>query len=150
MKPFITSIATLFAAAILFTSVSPASAQAPMKMKGSASTARAHNSTAARGANPNIKRDEMKANPASAKAGGSAKSKASRGSGNLHFDNHTNLYVRCYVDGDYVGTMGPSGDLYDYEVGLHTMFCTAVFDDGSSLTWGPDLVDAPYHLSITP
>ena len=149
MKTLITSLAACLAAATLLAPFSPASAQAPMKMKGHVGTARAHKNTASRGANPNIKKDEMKANPASAKTGGS-KGKASRDSGNLHFDNHTALTIRCYVDGDYVGTMGSGGDLFDYASGTHTLLCVALFDDGSSLSWGPFIADAPYHLVINP
>ena len=118
-------------------------------MKGSAGTARSHKYTASRGANPNIKHDEMKANLLSARSASKSKMHGARGAGDLHFDNRTNLYVRYYVDGDYVGTMGPGGDLYDYESGVHTMYCVAVFEDGSTQTWGPELVDSPYHLSIT-
>jgi len=150
MKNFVTYVAALFAAATLFASVSPASAQAPKKMRGSSGMARGIKSSASRGANSSIKRDEMKANAAGSIGKAKSKMGGSRGTGNLHFDNQLNLYVRCYVDGDYVGPMGPGGDLYDYESGYHTMLCVAAFDDGSTVSWGPFAVDAPYHLTIYP
>jgi len=57
----------------------------------------------------------------------------------VHFDNHTGWIIRCYVDGDYVGSMDGGGDLYVYvSSGTHTLYARALFDDGSELTWGPD------------
>ena len=148
--PLAALVAALFAAVSLLSTAPSVSAQSPMKMKGSAGTSRGIKRPASRGANPNIKHDEKKANPASARSAAKSKRGGARGTGNLHFDNGTNLYVRCYVDGSYVGTMGPGGDLYDYESGVHTMYCLANFDDGSTTSWPPEVVDAPYHLTITP
>ncbi len=148
--PLAALVAALLAAVTLLGAAPSASAQGAMKMKGSMGTARGHKGTMSRGANPNIKHDEMKANPASAMGAAKSKSGGTRGAGNLHFDNHTRAYIRCYVDGDYVGSMGPGGDLFDYEVGVHSMYAVAVFDDGSTISWGPIEVDSPYHWGLYP
>ncbi|MBS4012138.1 MAG: hypothetical protein KGZ97_00050 [Bacteroidetes bacterium] len=54
------------------------------------------------------------------------------------FDNWTNLYLKCYVDGSYQGYVSPWGDgAVTVGAGETTAYAVAEFDDGSRLTWGP-------------
>jgi hypothetical protein len=94
------------------------------------------------GADANVKRDTSLANsrtariPAPPRKGG-AKTRGEQ-AGELHVDNRTDLIIRIYVDGDYVGTVGPWGDVYgEYSCRTHTLYARAYFTDGSYSTWGP-------------
>ncbi len=54
------------------------------------------------------------------------------------FDNWTNLYLKCYVDGTYRGYIAPWGDgAVTVGSGSTSAYVVAEFDDGSRLTWGP-------------
>ena len=56
----------------------------------------------------------------------------------LHVDNHTALYVDFYFNGAPAGSMGPWGDLYPQITEGHaSLYARAVFNDGSSVTFGP-------------
>jgi hypothetical protein len=56
----------------------------------------------------------------------------------LHVDNRTNLIIKIFVDGDYVGTVSPYGDAYGYySSGSRTVYARADFTDGSWHYWGP-------------
>jgi len=60
----------------------------------------------------------------------------------VHFDNRTSLYIDIYLDGDYRGTMSPWGDAYPFVgCGETRLYAKANFTDGSSLSWGPVVVD---------
>jgi hypothetical protein len=62
----------------------------------------------------------------------------------LTFDNRTRYYIHSYVNREYVGTLGPLGDLYGPVDGGRTqLYARAVFDNGEVLTWGPVVVDCP-------
>ena len=94
-----------------------------------------------RGENPNVKNEhEMNDRTAKPKAPRSKGGTATRGSstGIFHVDNHTGWYVKIYVDGDYVGTVGPYGDLYrTADVASYTVLGIARFEDSDDLTFGP-------------
>ncbi len=65
----------------------------------------------------------------------------------LHIDNHTEWYVDIYVDGDYIGQVGPYGDGIAYaSPGRHSLYARAPFDNGDALTWGPqsDYISGDY------
>jgi hypothetical protein len=56
-------------------------------------------------------------------------------------DNRTPFLIRIYVDGTYRGTISPWGDAYCYTgSGATKLYAVAMFDDGSRLTWGPNVV----------
>ena len=95
--------------------------------------------TKTRGENPNIKNDHEKNDKNAKPAAPHAKGGKTRGdTGTIHVDNQTGWYVRVYANGDYIGTVGPYGDLYRYaETGTYTMFARAPFDDSPDLTFGP-------------
>lgn len=62
----------------------------------------------------------------------------------VHVDNRTNLYIYVWVDGNPEGMMGPFGDLYTWAVaGPTRLYARADFDDGSRMTWGPQIVQCP-------
>ena len=100
---------------------------------------------AAGAADANIKHDSEKNNakatpPAPPEKGGPK----SRGAGpyrcGVHVDNHTPWIIRTYVDGDYVGSVNRYGDIAGITGnGPTTVYGVAVFDDGSTRTWGPHL-----------
>ena len=54
------------------------------------------------------------------------------------FNNYSPWYVKCYVDGNYRGTVAPWGAL-DFPTGNGPtlLYARADFDDGSSYRWGP-------------
>lgn len=57
----------------------------------------------------------------------------------ITFDNWTNYYIDCYVDGYLEGYVAPYGKGNVTVSGGDTkVYGVAEFDDGSSLTWGPD------------
>lgn len=59
--------------------------------------------------------------------------------GNLLVDNWTDLYIRVYTDGNWVGTMAPWGQWSGYagDCSSHAVWGIAVFTDGSYRKWGP-------------
>jgi hypothetical protein len=74
-----------------------------------------------------------KIKPPAAKGG----PKTRGGVGTLHVDNRTQWYIRIYNNGDYIGTVGPYGDLYRYaEAGNHVLYARAPMEDGDDLHWG--------------
>lgn len=76
-----------------------------------------------------------------AKGGKKTRAKAE---GVLHIDNRTQWKIRIYVDGDYQGTVGPFGDmLRRADPESYKVEGVALFDDGSTLTWGPTSCRVP-------
>jgi len=55
--------------------------------------------------------------------------------GQLHVDSRVNAFIRVYVDGRYVGSMGPFGDIYPFigQTPEETTFLSARSNDGR--TW---------------
>jgi len=54
------------------------------------------------------------------------------------FNNFSPWYVKCYVDGNYRGTIAPWGALnFPTGNGPTSLYARADFDDGSSYRWGP-------------
>lgn len=54
------------------------------------------------------------------------------------FDNWTDWYLDCYVDGYYEGMVAPWGEGYvTVGAGNTTLYSVARFDDGSRISWGP-------------
>jgi hypothetical protein len=54
------------------------------------------------------------------------------------FDNWTNYYIDCYVDGYHEGYVAPYGKGNVTVSGGDTkLYAVAEFDDGSKITWGP-------------
>ena len=92
---------------------------------------------------PNIKSDSdtNKANanaPAPPNKGGTARGAACT----IHIDNRTPYYIRIYVDGDYKGQVGPWGDGITYAIaGPTRLYGKALFDDGTSSSWGPRIAE---------
>ena len=70
------------------------------------------------------------------KSGGDEGERAS--SRYVKFDNYTNWYVRCYVDGVLQGTMAPWGSLTIYLPRSETyrFYAVAPFRDAADKTWG--------------
>ena len=52
--------------------------------------------------------------------------------GQLHVDSRVNTFIRVYVDGRYVGSMGPYGDIYPWigQTAEETTYLTARSNDG--------------------
>ena len=64
--------------------------------------------------------------------------KAIKGAKGYPRDNHTTLYVKIYVDGDFRGTVEPWGDLYLTNLcGSTVLYARAYYDDGTYDYWGP-------------
>ena len=86
-------------------------------------TSKAYEAT--RGQDPNIKSDEPTEDKRETK---------SRGADDctIYFDNYSGLYVKVYVDGDYMGTMSPYGSLTVYAGGYTTIYCVSV---GNTRYW---------------
>lgn len=119
-------------------------ATATQKGKGKVTDTHAQKSRGG-GADENIKSDNetnsasnnMQAPP---KKGG-ARAKGA-GTCAVIVDNRTPFLIRIYVDGTYRGTISAWGDAYCYTgSGATKLYAVAMFDDGSRLTWGPNLVN---------
>ena len=93
----------------------------------------------------NIKHDSEKNNPkAQATPPPEKGGPKTRGAGpyrcGIHVDNHTPWIIRTYVDGIYAGAVNRYGDIAGITGnGPTTLYAVAVFDDGSTRTWGPHL-----------
>jgi hypothetical protein len=89
---------------------------------------------------PNIKtkeglNDPAKDMPAPANKGGE-KTRAMACS--IDFDNYTPWLLQLFIDGNYVGVVGPYGDQLFYDPNMAaSLYARALFTDGSVLTWGP-------------
>ena len=59
----------------------------------------------------------------------------------LTWDNWTPWYIDLYVDGTWVGTMGPWGEMYGVYRSGAELYARANFDDGSYKYWGPTTLD---------
>ena len=87
--------------------------------------------------------------PVPPQKGGEAK----RGVCAVHFDNHTQWKVQAFVDGEYQGLVSAYGDLYAYAISGGTrVYGRALFDDGSTYTWGPHIIDChgTYTYQLNP
>ncbi len=129
--------ATLFAAGTV-------QAQAAKKQAGATS-----NSTKTRGgaADANVRHDDAPnavTKPATPEpAGKSTRGASAVEPGQICIDSRVDLYVKIYVDGNYVGTVSPWGDACGYYgSGDHRLYARAVFTDGSYSSWGPVTGDA--------
>lgn len=71
-----------------------------------------------------------------------------------HIDNRTPYYVRYYMNGELEALIGPYGDYYPaYTHGNAVLYARAVFDDGSSLSFGPRTLactGSDFTWSLTP
>jgi hypothetical protein len=68
----------------------------------------------------------------------------------VHVDNHTAWIIRTYVDGGYVGAVNRFGDIAGITGnGPTTLYAVAVFEDGSTRTWGPHLFNCAAGESYT-
>jgi hypothetical protein len=128
----------------------PAAKPAAQEMKPAASPAMLAKDKATKSsgaADSNIKKNEVQNDPANATMIAPNKSAAkSRGAGPyacaVHVDNRVAIYINIYVDGDLVGVVGPGGDLYIRTGnGATSAYGRAIFEDGSSLVWGPRAFD---------
>lgn len=56
----------------------------------------------------------------------------------VKFDNYTNWYVRCYINGVLQGTMAPWGSLTIYlpRADTYRLYAVAPFSDGPDKVWG--------------
>ena len=131
------------AAATLFIS-GELQAQAAKKQAGATST-----STKTRGgsADANVRHDDAPNalnKPATAEpAGKSTRGASAVEPGQICIDSRVDLYVKIYVDGNFVGTVSPWGDACGYYgSGDHRLYARAVFTDGSYSSWGPVTGDA--------
>ena len=99
------------------------------------------------GADPNIKSDSEKNNLNQKMDAPPQKSaKKSRGAGpwpcTVHIDNRSPWIIRIYIDGVYRGAVNGYGDLYGITGnGPTAAYGVALFDDGSTTTWGPHVFD---------
>ncbi len=131
------------AAATLFVS-NDVQAQAAKRQAGVTS-----NSTKTRGgsADANVRRDDAP-NALNKPATPEPTGKNTRGAsavepGQICIDSRVDLYVKIYVDGNFVGTVSPWGDACGYYgSGEHRLYARAVFTDGSYSSWGPVTGDA--------
>jgi hypothetical protein len=119
-------------------------AQGAKKQAGATS-----NSTKTRGggADANVRHDDAPNavnKPATAEpAGKSTRGASAVEPGQICIDSRVDLYVKIYVDGNYVGTVSPWGDACGYYgAGDHRLYARAVFTDGSYSSWGPVTGDA--------
>ena len=86
-----------------------------------------------RGANPNIK---SKAPATDQPVQLSSKSKTETTGCEIEFENSTTNFVEVYIDGDYNGTVGPSGKLIiNSEWGYTKVYCITT---GQSKEWNFD------------
>lgn len=59
----------------------------------------------------------------------------------IHIDNHTRLWIRVFIDGNYMGTVPPWGDIYPITLsGPTRLYARADYDDGTYSYWGPRTV----------
>ena len=107
------------------------------------------------GADQNIKSDADKNDPNQKTEPPPQKSgKKSRGLGPypcaLHVDNRSPWLIRIYVDGAYRGTVNSYGDLVGtIGNGATSAYGVALFNDGSTRTWGPDVFNCSAGGSYT-
>lgn len=68
----------------------------------------------------------------------------------VHFDNRSDLIIRTFVDGRYVGAMRGWGDVSAYAIpGATRLYARADYSDGSYDSWGPVVVDCPAGSTYT-
>lgn len=140
-KNYLVCLCTLFLTCMLAGLALPVSLSAhAVKAKSQAATKSASTKPkkGSGAADSNIKKQQVKNDPSM--AGKTAP--RGRGAGPyacvVHVDNRTLLYSKVYIDGDYVGMVGPAGDVYVRTGnGTTTAYVRADFDDGSYNYWGP-------------
>jgi len=94
---------------------------------------RGSNDAAKKGSDVNVAGKEAPAPPSKTKG-------ATRGDRDctVKVDNWKGYYIRVYMNGDYMGTVGPwSAGTISLTTGLAELEGYAVFDDGSTLKFGP-------------
>lgn len=131
-KIFLTIVLGFIVSGFLFAQVKPLDTQIGSQK-----------AVSSRGADVNIIGDKVanKANPANLAVQPPNKGAvASRGSYcYITFDNWTNYYIDCYVNGYNQGYVAPYGKGEVTVTGGDTkVYGVANFDDGSKLTWGPE------------
>lgn len=99
------------------------------------------------GADANVRKDDAPnalTKPATPEpAGKNTRGASAVEPGQICVDSRVDLYVKVYVDGNYVGTVSPWGDACGYYgSGEHRLYGRAVFTDGSYTSWGPVTGDA--------
>jgi hypothetical protein len=132
--------ASSFAAALLWATTEVGAQQPQERGRSTTAGVRARGG----GADANVTKDEA-TNVAGKAASQQPEAKTTnRGSftavapGQLCIDSWVDLYVRIYVNGEYVGTVSPWGDSCGYYgPGTFRLYAKAVFTDGSYLSWGP-------------
>jgi len=70
----------------------------------------------------------------------------------VHIDNRTPWYISIYTDGNYRGQVSPYGDSYGWVgCGNTNLYGRAVFTDGSSRSWGPNVyyIDGTFQWLLT-
>ncbi|MGH7582252.1 MAG: hypothetical protein ACREL5_03390 [Gemmatimonadales bacterium] len=132
-----TRLAVLLSLAVAVLAPAAVSAQGG----GRAAMVETHVNPKTRGADANVKQDSaanvMGHKIAAPAAKGGVKTRGAAMSGQLHVDNRTDLIIRIYVNGDFVGTVSPWGDSYGYyDCGI-SVYARAYFTDGSFQSWGP-------------
>jgi hypothetical protein len=95
---------------------------------------RGSNDAAKKGTDVNVAGKEAPAPPSKTKG-------ATRGERDctVKVDNWKGYYIRVYMNGDYVGSVGPwSAGTIELSQGVAELEGYAVFDDGSALKFGPN------------
>ncbi len=99
------------------------------------------------GKTPDHKGTEVKNDP----KGETVEKRAGANTCDVHVDNRTNFIIhRIYIDGRYVGRVGPLGDLYAYDVlsGPTRLYAEAEFTTGKRW-WGPMTVNCPSYITYS-
>lgn len=92
-----------------------------------------------KGGDPNIKKAEAPNDPSVKTAAPPSKggAKGAQGVCKVNLDNSTEWAIKIYVDGGFMGTIGPWGDSFVYVYSGQSVYARADFRDGSYLYWGP-------------
>jgi hypothetical protein len=114
-------------------SAQPAAAQQPGR-----NTVESRPQPATRGA-PELPAEKLnvqgETTPAPESKGGSKTRGAACGV--IHVDNRTDLIIRLYANGEFIGTVSKWGDAYGSYCGPIRFEAAAFFTDGSVLRWNP-------------
>jgi hypothetical protein len=72
--------------------------------------------------------------------------------GRLHVDSRVNAFIRVYVDGRYVGSMGPMGDIYPWigQTARETTFLSARSSSGRSWSNPVSRAVGDYRWTLVP
>jgi len=99
------------------------------------------------GAGDRAKQEEVRALAEEA----AGKTKRGPNTGDIVFDNWTNWWIKCYVDGWYRGYVAPWGELTVYNVGVGptSLYARADFTDGSWKYWGTQWIQLNPYMYYT-